>query len=142
MRYGLAKYEDEYRDSDENNLQLYQKYSRRDICRLLNWGKDEGSTIYGYRIKHGTCPIFVTYEKKEDISESTKYEDQFVDSKLFSWMTRSRVKIDFYYMGPVEPISHEQKTSDNDKGKKLPIMNFKLKLKHPVRNDIYDYITK
>lgn len=172
LRYGIAKYEEEYYDSDESNLQLYQKYSRRDICRLLNWGKDEGSTIYGYRIKHGTCPIFVTYEKKDDISESTKYEDQFIDSQIFSWMTRSRVQIDskesqalihykennlkiylfvkksdgegtdFYYMGPVEPVGHKQKTIDDDKGNKLPIMNFRLKLKHPVRNDIYDYITK
>lgn len=172
IRYGIAKYEEEYCNIDESNLQLYKKYSRRDVCRLLNWGKDEGSTIYGYRIKHGTCPIFVTYEKKNDISESTKYEDQFVDSHVFSWMTRNRVKLDsiesqelihyrenglmiylfvkksddegtdFYYMGPVEPIEYTEKTIENDKGKSLPIMNFKMKLKYPVRNDIYDYITK
>lgn len=172
IAYGIAKYENEFLNADENGLQLYQKYSRKDVCRLLNWEKDDSSTMYGYRIKYGTCPIFVTYEKKDDISESTKYEDQYVDPQIFSWMTRSRVKIDsvesqeiihfrenglkmflfvkksdgegtdFYYMGPVEPISYKQTVIDDDKGKQLPIMNFRLKLKHPVRNDIYDYITK
>ena len=81
-------------ETDEDNLVLYQKYSRRDVCRILNWEKDDSSTIYGYRIKYGTCPIFVTYEKKDDISETTKYEDQFIDPQVFSWMTRSRVSLD------------------------------------------------
>lgn len=45
-------------------LTLYEKYSRRDVCRLLNWPHDDSSTIYGYRAKYNTCPIFVTYHKK------------------------------------------------------------------------------
>ena len=93
IEYGLARNRDLYFKDDEDNLVLYQKYSRRDVCRILNWEKDDSSTIYGYRIKYGTCPIFVTYEKKEDISETTKYEDQFNDRNTFSWMTRSRVSI-------------------------------------------------
>ena len=50
--------------------------------------------MYGYRIKHGTCPIFVTYDKNEDISESTKYKDEFISKESFSWMTRSKVKLE------------------------------------------------
>ena len=169
--YGLSRYSDAYSDTDEDNLVLYQKYSRRDVCRILNWEKDDSSTIYGYRIKYGTCPIFVTYEKKDDISETTKYEDQFVDPQVFSWMTRSRVSIDstesqeiihheekglkiylfikksdgegtdFYYMGRVTPISWQETTIADKNGKLLPIMNFRMRLKHTVRNDIYDYLT-
>ncbi len=172
LKYGLRKYEDLYKNHDENNLVLYQKYSRKDVCRLLNWERDDSSTIYGYKIKNGTCPIFVTYEKKEDISSSTKYEDKFINNKIFSWMTRSRVSInspeaqeiinsnnnglkiflfikksdgegtDFYYMGKVKPIEWTETTIIDDNGKKLPIMNFQFEMEHDVRNDIYDYFTK
>ena len=172
IRYGLARYKDFYSDSEDDNLVLYQKYSRRDVCRILNWERDDSSTMYGYRIKYGTCPIFVTYEKKDDISETTKYEDQFIDQSTFSWMTRSRVSInspesqeiihsnenglkmylfikksdgegtDFYYMGRVKPTAYKETTINDKKGNKLPIMNFRLKMEHTVRTDIYDYLTK
>lgn len=172
LSYGIRKYIDCFSGHDEANLVLYQKYSRKDVCRILNWEKDDSSTIYGYRIKYNTCPIFVTYEKKEDIANSTKYEDQFIDNQIFSWMTRSKVTIDssetqqiihfkenklkiylfikksdgegsdFYYMGRVEPVTWKETTIQNDRGQELPIMNFQMKLEHSVRNDIYEYFTK
>lgn len=167
---GLRRYKDIYVDmQDEMGLALYRKYSRKDVCRILNWEKDDSSTIYGYKIKNGTCPIFVTYEKKENIASSTKYEDVFLNSQIFSWMTRSRVseqseeaqklihwkdnglKIllfikksdgegsDFYYMGLAHPLTWRQTEIYNDVGKKLPIMNFELQLENCVREDIYNY---
>lgn len=171
IAYGLRKYEDCYKQHDEDNLVLYQKYSRKDVCRILNWEKDDSATIYGYRIKYNTCPIFVTYEKKDNIASSTKYEDHFVDNQIFSWMTRSRVTInskevqqlinykenglkiylfikksdgegtDFYYMGQVIPVDWTETFIENDEGIRLPIMNFQMKLEHNVRNDIYEYLT-
>lgn len=172
IEYGLRKYKDCYSKHDEDNLVLYEKYSRKDVCRILNWEKDDSSTIYGYRIKYNTCPIFVTYEKKDDIASSTKYEDQFVNNSTFSWMTRSKVSLtspeaqqlinyadtnlkiylfikksdgegsDFYYMGKVTPVEWRETTITNDKGEELPIMNFFLQMKNSVRNDIYEYFTK
>lgn len=172
LEYGMMRYRDMYANHDDNNLVLYGKYSRKDVCRLMNWDKDESSTMYGYRIKHGTCPIFVTYEKKDDISESTKYEDQFINQNTFSWLTRNGVALnsresqeiinyeksglkivlfikksdgegsDFYYMGKVKPKSWSQTTIKNNKGKELPIMNFIFELEHSVREDIYEYFTK
>ncbi len=169
VKYGLKRYEDLFKNHDEDNLVLYEKYSRKDVCRILNWEHDDSSTVYGYRIKHNTCPIFVTYEKKDDIANSTKYEDQFINNQLFSWMTRSKVSLespesqkiinyskiglkiylfikksdgegtDFYYMGKVSPIDYMQTEIENDNGQKLPIMNFKMKLEHAVREDIYEY---
>jgi superfamily II DNA or RNA helicase len=95
MEYSMRRYENNYAERHENNnLTLYQKYSRKEACRLLNWDSDESSTIYGYKIKHNTCPIFVTYEKQESISYSTQYEDKFINRGQFSWMTRSRVRLD------------------------------------------------
>ena len=103
--------------------------------------------------------------------ESTKYEDEFINEQLFSWMTRSKVSLDsaesqeiinsihtglkiylfikksdgegtdFYYMGKVSPIAWEETTIRNDKGIVLPIVNFKMKMEHSVRSDIYEYIT-
>ena len=82
VEYGIARYQDMYGNHDENNLVLYQKYSRKDVCRILNWAKDDSSTVYGYRIKHNTCPIFVTYEKSDDIASSTKYADEFEKTRI------------------------------------------------------------
>lgn len=72
----------------------YKKYSRRDACRLLNWDKDDSSTIYGYRTKHGTCPIFVTYHKKDEVESSVSYGDEFLAPDLFRWFTRSRLTLE------------------------------------------------
>lgn len=170
IKYSLLKYEEEYSDYyDNTNLVLYEKYSRRDVCRLLNWSNDESSTMYGYKIKHNTCPIFVTYHKSDDISKSTDYQDEFIDYELFSWMSRSKRTLgsnelqplinydaskmevhlfikksdgegtDFYYMGKAEPIDAKQTTILNDNGETLPIVNFKLKLDHMAREDIFSY---
>lgn len=167
--YGLLKYKTEYNSQVEGeNLTLYAKYSRRDVCRLLNWPNDDSSTLYGYRVKHNTCPIFVTYDKKEDISDSTKYLDEFVNRDVFSWMTRSRLKLDskevvaiknyqktnlkihlfikksddegkdFYYMGQVEPFDFIQTTIKSKDGD-LPIVNIKYNLHIPVKDELYDY---
>ncbi len=173
IQLGLRRYQDIYSvNQDEMGLCLYQKYSRKDVCRILNWERDDSATVYGYKIKNGTCPIFVTYEKKENIASSTKYEDVFLANNLFNWMTRSRVSLDsdetqklihfrenglkillfikksdgegsdFYYMGMVEPIHWEQTEISNDDGKKLPIMNFHLQLAYGVRDDIYHYFVE
>ena len=168
IEFGLRRNSRKYADS-QDGLTLYEKYTRKSVCRLLDWQQDDSSTMYGYRMKYGTCPIFVTYHKKEDISSSTQYEDVFDDQRIFSWMTRSRLTLespevkkiinagndgvdlylfvkkhdnegeDFYYMGPVTPVRWEPKTIRDDKGKDLNIVNFKLKMEHPVRDDIYSY---
>lgn len=75
-------------------LTLYKKYSRRDVCRLLNWASDESSTIYGYRTKYYTCPIFVTYHKKDEVDSSVAYGDEFLSPELFRWFTRSKLTLE------------------------------------------------
>lgn len=75
-------------------LTLFEKYSRRDACRLLNWPHDDSSTIYGYRAKHNTCPIFVTYHKKDEVETSQAYGDEFLSPDLFRWFTRNRLTLD------------------------------------------------
>ncbi len=75
--------------SSERPLTLYEKYTRKDACKLLNWEHDESSTMYGYKTKYQTCPIFVTYHKKEDIESSTNYAEEFISPDVLKWSTRS-----------------------------------------------------
>lgn len=61
-------------------LTIGERYSRADVCRLLNWErKITEQNIGGYFITDSTCPIYVTYDKADDISETIKYEDRFYD---------------------------------------------------------------
>lgn len=173
IEFGLSKYRTlAASGTSTQGIVLYGKYSRKDVCKLLNWETEEASTIYGYKIQYKTtpwnCPIFVTYHKSDDIQDSIKYEDTFIDSTTFCWMTRNGVRLDskeplaimdwktnhiriplfikksdgegrdFYYMGDVEPIRAEQQTIKSN-GKELPIVNILFHLKHAVRQDIYGY---
>ncbi|GIO22199.1 DUF3427 domain-containing protein [Oceanobacillus sp. J11TS1] len=70
-------------------LTLNEKYTRKDACKLLNWHKDESSTMYGYKPKHQTCPIFVTYHKDNEVESSVDYGDEFINPDVFKWYTRS-----------------------------------------------------
>lgn len=119
----------------QNGFILYQKYSRKDVFRILNVSENPvPQSVGGYLVSPDNthCPIFVNYHKEEDISESTKYEDKFVNTKEFDWMSKSNRNInskdvqsilgkngpirlplfikknndegmDFYYMGEVSP---------------------------------------
>lgn len=81
-----------HRHGWRNGLQIGQTYTRKDVCRLLNWRGNEMSTLYGYKVDAmtNTCPIFVTYHKKDDLIESVRYEDEFLDASTLRWFTRSR----------------------------------------------------
>ena len=131
----------------QNGFVLYRKYSRKDVFRILNASENPvAQNVGGYLVSpdNAHCPIFVNYHKEEHISESTKYEDEFVNSKEFDWMSKSNRKIDskdvqsilgkngvirlplfikknndegmdFYYMGEVSPeLNHVEQTTMSD----------------------------
>ena len=153
-----------------NGFTLYQKYSRKDVCRILNWEKNEESTIYGYRIKYDTCPIFINYHKEEGIADSTKYEDRFVNNFQFEWISKSNRTLkskdistikndsnnlrmplfikksndegnDFYYMGEVKPIEFTPETMLDKKKKVIPVVKMDLILEPRVEDSMYEYLT-
>ena len=80
--FGISRYERDYKQSyDVTDFVLYQKYTYEDVCRLLNWEQNEVPlNIGGYKYdkKTKTFPVFINYDKSEDISDTTKYEDHFV----------------------------------------------------------------
>ena len=122
-------------DKWQNGFVLYRKYSRKDVFRILNVAENPvAQNVGGYLVSPDNehCPIFVNYHKEEHISESTKYEDEFVNNKEFDWMSKSNRTVnsndvqsilgkngpirlplfikknndegmDFYYMGEVSP---------------------------------------
>jgi len=74
----------------KKTLTLHKKYSRKDVCKLLNWHKDEASTMYGYKVKHNTCPIFITYHKDDKVDASVAYGDELLNESVLLWYTRSK----------------------------------------------------
>ena len=85
----LRDYAKRYRDT---NLTLYQKYTYEDVCRLLNWEKSEVPlNIGGYKYDRytRTFPVFINYEKPDDISDTTKYEDHFENSGTLIAISKS-----------------------------------------------------
>ncbi len=82
VEFGISRYKQNYEDRYENtNLVLYQKYTYEDVCRLLNWKNNEVPlNIGGYKYDRETktFPVFINYDKEEDIQDTIKYEDHFV----------------------------------------------------------------
>jgi len=134
IEYGIHSFSKSFNLSKfKDGFLFFHKYSRKDICRILNWDKNEESTMYGYSIKYQTCPIFVNYHKEDNIASSTKFEDKFLNNNHFQWFSKPRRNLeskdvsairshddilklslfvkksngegsDFYYMGDVKPV--------------------------------------
>jgi hypothetical protein len=149
----------------QNGFILGQKYSRKDVCRILNWEQDISSTVYGYRTRNRKTPCFVTYRKSADISLGTQYNDHFINESTFAWESRSNRKIDsseiqnvidserillfvkksdgegtdFYCLGDVSIIDGSITQAYMPKSNE-PVVHFKYKLKEPVDAKLYRYL--
>ncbi len=82
--FGIGRYERDYihRYADTDFV-LFGKYTYEDVCRLLNWKHNEVPTnIGGYKYNQdtNTFPVFINYEKEEDISATIAYRDRFDNS--------------------------------------------------------------
>jgi superfamily II DNA or RNA helicase/HKD family nuclease len=151
-----------------SELEVGQRYSRKDVCRLLNWKSNQQSTIYGYKVDSysKSCPIFITYHKASDVSESTKYEDKIINPSTLTWFTRSQrtlkseevkaivdntlplhvfVKkddaegVDFYYLGKATSQDARQTKMSGASGTELDVVTMTLKLASPVETSLYEY---
>ncbi len=92
LRYAKNK---KYNGTD---LILYERYTRNDVCQLLNWDKKHNGTIIGgYKYDEGsnTMAVFVTYNKDlEETKASLMYEDRFIDNKHICCMSKNNRKLD------------------------------------------------
>lgn len=91
--FGISRYKRDYSMCyKQTDLVLYQKYTYEDVCRLLNWENNEVPlNIGGYKFdkKTKTFPVFINYDKSEDISDTTKYEDHFTSNRTLVAISKS-----------------------------------------------------
>lgn len=95
--FGISRYKENYscryRDT---NFVLYQKYTYEDVCRLLEWENNEVPLNLGgykYDRKTRTFPVFINYDKDENIQDTIKYEDHFESpNRLIAISKQSRTK--------------------------------------------------
>ena len=150
---------------------LGKKYTRREVLKLMNVAKDEPPlNIGGYKIDKDTnsCPIFITYHKSEDISDTIKYEDELLNESTLKWFSKNKRTLDsndvstiihsnenglrlelfvikddseageFYYLGPLKYV--ENSASEIIKsGDSVVQMLFKIG--SPVETNLYKYLT-
>lgn len=151
---------------------LGQKYSRRDVLKLMNVRKDEPPlNIGGYKIDQETnsCPIFITYHKSEDISDTIKYEDELLNESTLRWFSKNKrtlesndvstiinsnenglrlelfvIKDDseggeFYYLGPLKYV---EGSADELLRNGDTVVQMRFKLESPVETNLYKYLTE
>jgi superfamily II DNA or RNA helicase/HKD family nuclease/SOS-response transcriptional repressor LexA len=167
INYSIVSFKNTYKkEYYERGLILYNKYSRKDVCRLLNWEKDVSNTVYGYRTNDRVTPCFVTYHKSDEIESTIKYNDHFINQSTFAWESRSNRRLDsgeiknvinsnrillfikkedgegtdFYFMGDVSIINDSIEQSHMPDST-IPVVHFKFHLKKPVIESLYQYIT-
>lgn len=96
--FGISRYKVNYSyHYQDTNLVLYQKYTYEDACRLLNWERNEVPlNIGGYKYdkKTKTFPIFINYDKQDNISDTTKYEDHFISENRLIAISKSGRSMD------------------------------------------------
>ena len=144
-----------------------------DVCRLLSWEHNEVPlNIGGYKYdkKTKTFPVFINYDKADDIQDTVKYEDHFVTSDRLIAISKSNRTTEsedvqnflyakergidvelFVRKNKDDKISKEfyylGRMTATGKTKEFIMPNttstaveIEWRLDTPVRNDIYEYI--
>ncbi|HFR3977343.1 TPA: DUF3427 domain-containing protein [Streptococcus suis] len=150
---------------------LGQKYTRRDVLKLMNVSKNEPPlNIGGYKIDKETnsCPIFITYHKSDDISDTIKYEDELLNESILKWFSKNKRTLDsndvstiihsnknglrlelfvikddseggeFYYLGP---LSYFENSASEVMRNGDSVVQMLFKLDSSVETNLYKYLT-
>ena len=91
IEFARGRYEKYFKSSDQ--FRIGRKYTYEDVFRLLDWRKNEVSlNVGGYKFdeRTKTYPVFVNYDKGEEISDTTKYEDHFLDQSTLVAISKSK----------------------------------------------------
>jgi superfamily II DNA or RNA helicase len=176
VEFGIARNQRDYgKRYQDTNLELYQKYTYEDVCRLLDWETNEVPlNIGGYKYDSPTktLPVFINYDKEEGIQDTIKYEDHFVaPNHLIAISKQSRtvqsedvqnflkakergirvelfvrknkddkISKEFYYLGRMSATGRVKEFIMTNTNKTA--VEIEWLLDTPVREDIYEYITK
>ena len=175
INFGLYRFEKNYSNLYEDTLfNLYKKYTYEDVCRLLQWEKAEVAlNIGGYKFDKTTktYPVFINYNKDENIQASVNYKDKFLSESDIIAISKSgrTIKSDdvaqiynseknnvimylFVRKNKDDKISKEfyflGKIHPYGHPKEFIMKNttksaveIHYKLSTPIRSDIYEYLT-
>lgn len=166
LQTGLDLISERYGEGDPFALGL--QYSRKDASRLLNWTSNQQGTIYGYKVDKATstCPIFVTLNKSEEVSERTAYRDELIDVNTLVWDTRNGLTLaskevasilngsvdiyvfakksdadgtGFYFLGRATPEGAFETSLPGSEGKTHSVVRMNLRFDSPVSTGLFDY---
>ncbi len=94
ITFGIYRYERDYAAQfHDSGFVLYKKYTYEDVCRLLNWQHSEVPLNIGgykYDVWTHTFPVFINYDKADDIQDTVKYEDHFVSPERLIAISKSK----------------------------------------------------
>jgi superfamily II DNA or RNA helicase/HKD family nuclease len=170
--YKFKKINNSFKYND--GFHLYQKYSRKDVFRVMNWPQNPvAQNVGGYLISPDktNCPIFVTYHKADDISDTTKYDDGFESNTEFKWMSKSNRTLkspdvkaivntqhplrlplfvkkddgegtDFYYMGELKLIDEKYLETKMAGDKNASVVKINFSISPSVEDNMYHYLTE
>lgn len=158
-----------HRDTWSADMTVGGRYSRREVCRLLNFRSNQESTLFGYKVDDFsmTCPIFVTHHKSDDIVATTKYEDELLDERTLHWFTKNGRTMespevrkilsgdyvihvfvkkddaegnDHFYLGVANPSNPIETTMPDDDGTPKSVVTMDLNLESPVETQLFEYL--
>ena len=163
---GQINYESYYTESYmDTNFVLNRMYTYDDVCRLMNWSSNvNAQNIGGYKYDPttNTFSVFINYVKGDDVVESQRYDDHFVNKNTLIALSKSNESSDSKNMQRVR--NHKEndmaihlfiRKNKEDEGSKefyyLGMMDFVsfegngkpvkilYKLHSEVRTDLYEY---
>lgn len=164
IKLGLSYFEGYKSITKDNDFILYNKYSRKELVRLLNVNLSMETSIYGYRIIANSVPIFITYKKISANQMNARYDNIFLNSQDLVWYSRpygttispelmkiinyrdNNLKImiflkksdneggEHYYLGSADIHSYQEKSLASKN-----VMQFILRLTTPLLDSYFDY---
>ena len=94
VHFGLHRYRLNYSNPyKDSGFQLYQKYEYEDVCRILNWDQNiVPLNIGGYKYdeKTKTFPVFINYDKADDVQDSLNYHDRFLNNSQLISLSKNK----------------------------------------------------
>ncbi|OLS39219.1 DEAD/DEAH box helicase [Bacillus sp. MRMR6] len=90
ITYGIFRYEKEFKAEYYGvpHFKLYEQYQMVDTALLSNYRKIHSSYRGSGLLTNGNDYfLFIDLHKEEDIKESIKYQDKFINERYFQWQT-------------------------------------------------------
>ncbi|MFR3819655.1 MAG: DEAD/DEAH box helicase [Fusobacterium varium] len=162
IKYNLGYVEKNYKQSGKESIQKYKQYTKQEGFWQLNLDFNNGYQVSGYTVfeEEKKVIMFVTME------DSSIFDNKFLDQQRFPWFSKNNRCLSrnnrltaegkiaenyytleifvkkssgesFYYLGQAEKVL-KAKECFTEKG--IPRVEYELKLKIEVPEDLFDYL--